>query len=105
MAQRILTPDTLLDRKTAAHLFNDILGYGKASAAALSMADRRGTGPIQTRFGREVFYRAADALDWLEQKVGCTIKEAVERGRLRLPVDADLVLWSDDLPVLTAEIE
>ncbi|OIQ73147.1 hypothetical protein GALL_452180 [mine drainage metagenome] len=103
MAQQTLKPETLIDRKTAVRLCN-LIGYHQ-TYGALAVADHRGDGPIRERFNRETWYKAGNVLDWIEQRLGCTIKTAVERGRLRLPVDADLVLWHDDLPVLTADIE
>lgn len=101
MTERILTRDALLNRHSAVQLLN-MLGY-KISYSGLAVADHRGDGPIQTRFGKELYYRAEHVIDWLEQRLNCTVKTAVERGRLRLPVDPAFVLWEDDVPVMTAQ--
>ena len=77
----------------------DALG-ARIKIGTLNLDRHLGKGPPCVRFGREVWYRLDNARDYLQLKLGCTIREAIEAGRLTPPTWIGQLAWdSDGLPV------
>ena len=98
-----ITGDTLIRENTLIRLYAK-LGL-HISRSLLSQYRRRGEGPPCIRFNRAVFYRLGDARSWMETYLGCSVRRAVELGRLEVPAEMLPLQWDcDDMPVAPKQV-
>jgi len=89
---------TLIQGAHLIKLFDEL--DARIKIGTLNLDRHFGKGPPCIRFGREVWYRLDDARDYLERKLGCSIRDAIEAGRLTAPAWLGKLSWdSDGAPV------
>ncbi len=71
------------------------IGFHMTYANWLKLA-QRGKGPKVTQFADGKFYRIADLREWIEGRMGVTIRQAVEMGRLHIPAELGQLAWDID---------